>query len=264
MDADIDPSARVAATPHPLARLGRAAAGARRFADLVWPPICAHCRAATAAPDGLCAACWSKLSFIARPFCERLGTPFAVDIGGRLLSPEAIANPPAFDRARAVARFDEISRALIHRYKYGDQIHLAKTLAPMMSAAGAELLAEADWLVPVPLHRIRLWTRRYNQAAILAQAIAARDGKPLLFDALTRRKHTAPQVGLTRAERAANLTGAFVVRADRKPTIEGRRILLVDDVLTTGATVGAAAKALRRAGAAGVDVLTFARTVPDA
>lgn len=213
--------------------------------------------------DALCAACWRKLSFIERPFCERLGTPFAIDIGGPLLSPEAIANPPDFDRARAVVAYDDIARALVHRYKYGDQIHLAKTLGAMMTAAGRELINDAGVVVPVPLHRARLWTRRYNQAAVLAQAIAAGSGKPLLLDALGRGKRTSPQVGLTRAERAANLTGAFHVPPGRRPLIEGRRILLIDDVLTTGATAGAASRALRRAGAAAVDVLTFARVTRD-
>ena len=246
-----------------LVEAGRAAAAVgRSFADLVWPPVCAHCQQATAVPSGLCAGCWGRLAFIERPYCERLGTPFAIDIGGPLLSPEAIANPPDFDRARAVARYDDIARALVHRCKYGDQAHLALTLAPMMAAAGAELLAEADLVIPVPLHRTRLWRRRYNQAALLARAAAARAGRPLALDVLLRRKRTAPQVGLTRSERAANLSGAFVVPPGRRPMIEGRRILLIDDVLTTGATVGAAAKALRRAGATGIDVLTFARVVP--
>lgn len=240
----------------------RIASASRALADMIWPPVCAHCRAATASPTGLCARCWSRLALIERPFCERLGTPFAIDIGGALLSPEAIANPPDFDRARAVARYDEIARALIHRHKYGDQIHLARTLAPMMATAGRELIADADLIIPVPLHRLRLWTRRYNQAALLAQIIAHRGGKPLALDALIRRKRTAPQVGLTRAERAANLSGAFSIPPAGRPLLEGRRVLLVDDVLTTGATVGAATKALRRAGAAGVDVLTFARVVP--
>ncbi len=231
----------------------------RAGADLLWPPICAHCQAATEAPDALCANCWSRLALIERPYCERLGTPFAIDIGGTLLSPDAIAHPPTFDRARAVARYDEISRALVHRHKYGDQTHLALVMGRMMAAAGAELLADADAIVPVPLHRIRLWTRRYNQAALLARAVVSLTDKPLLLDAVVRRKRTPPQVGLTKAARAANMAGAFRVPPERRPLVEGRRILLIDDVLTTGATVNAAAGALRRAGATHVDVLTFAR-----
>ncbi|WP_425330044.1 ComF family protein [Terrirubrum flagellatum] len=238
--------------------------GGSAFADLLWPPVCAHCRAATSIPDGLCARCWSRLALIERPYCERLGTPFALDIGGKLLSPEAIANPPVFDRARAVARYDDIARSLTHRQKYGDQLHLAVTMGTMMAAAGRELLAEADAILPIPLHRFRLWTRRYNQAALLARMVAKSSGKSLLLDALIRVRRTRPQVGLTRAERAANLAGAFKVPADRRPAVEGRRLLLIDDVLTTGATVSAAARALRRAGAAGVDVLTFARVTVDA
>lgn len=235
----------------------------RAVADLLWPPLCAHCRAATEAPDALCALCWSRLALIERPFCERLGTPFALDIGGPLLSPDAIANPPAFDRARAVARYDDIARALTHRHKYGDQTHLALTLGRMMARAGSELIADADVIVPIPLHRIRLWTRRYNQAALLARVVAAQAAKPLLVDGLFRRKHTPPQVGLSRTARAANMTGAFRIPPGKAPLIEGRRVLLVDDVLTTGATANAAARVLRRAGAAGIDVLTFARVAPE-
>ena len=257
----------IAADDAPPTFLGRARHAPRRFgralADLLWPPVCAHCRAATEGPDALCAQCWGRLALIERPFCERLGTPFALDIGGMLLSPGAIANPPAFDRARAVARYDDIARALTHRHKYGDEIHLAPTLGRMMARAGSELIADADVIVPIPLHRIRLWTRRYNQAALLARVVADQAGKPLLVDGLVRRKHTPPQVGLSRTARAANMTGAFRILPDKAPLIEGRRVLLIDDVLTTGATANAAARVLRRAGATGIDVLTFARVAPD-
>lgn len=231
---------------------------------VVYPPSCIACHAATGQAQALCASCWSGLGFIERPYCERLGTPFPVDLGPGLISPAAIADPPVFRRARAVCRFDGTARELVHRLKYGDRLELALTLGRMMAQAGAELLPQADLIVPVPLHRTRLWRRRFNQAAALAQVVSAHAGRTLSAVALERRKRTRQQVGLTRAQRAENLQGAFIVPRNRRPLVEGRAILLVDDVLTTGATANAAARALLRAGATQVDCLTFARVVTDA
>lgn len=156
-----------------------------------------------------------------------------------------------------------MARELVHRLKYGDRTELALTLGRMMAQAGRELLAEADLIVPVPLHRARLWSRRFNQAAALAAVIARQSRLPAAPTALARVKRTRQQVGLTRAQRAQNLQGAFRVPEAMRPQIEGRRILLVDDVLTTGSTANAAARALLRAGAREIDVLTFARVVTD-
>jgi len=232
---------------------------------LVYPPTCPGCGTATAEPHALCPACWSGLRFIAPPFCQRFGTPFAVDHGvGPLLSPRAMADPPVFGRARAAVLYDGIARDLVHRLKYNDRLDLAPTLARMMTGAGAELLAEADCLVPVPLHRWRLWRRRFNQAALLAQGIAALTDLPTAPQALARVKATRSQVGLTRAARARNLQGAFRVPEAARASLQGRRVLLIDDVATTGATANAAARALLRAGAARVDVLTFALVAGEA
>jgi ComF family protein len=212
----------------------------------------------------LCAKCWSNLSLIAPPYCVRLGIPFAYDPGPDVLSLEAIADPPAYGRARAVARYDEVARALIHALKYGDRLDLVPILGAWMAAAGKDLLAEADALVPVPLHWRRLWMRRFNQSAALAEAIArstARSSALPVVHALKRRRATAQQVGLSRAERAGNVQGAFKVPQDAKPEVIGRRLVLVDDVLTSGATAEACARALLRAGAQSVDVLVFARVV---
>jgi ComF family protein len=239
-------------------------AAGRAVVELVYPPGCVACGAATGEPHALCARCWSGLSFIERPFCERLGTPFAVDHGPGLLSPAAIADPPVFQRARAVARYDETTRAVVHRLKYGDRPELARALGAMMARAGAELLAEADVIVPVPLHRFRLWRRRFNQAMILAQALGRRGGIPCDPFLLARVRPTRAQVGLTKAQRRENLQGAFRVPLDAKPRLMGKRVLLVDDVLTTGSTANACARALLRGGAASVDVLAFARVVTEA
>jgi ComF family protein len=241
-------------------RLKHAADGMRAVlrADLALPPLCAACREPVEG-KGLCPACWSKLSFITRPYCERLGIPFAYDPGPGILSMAAIAEPPAYHRARAAVRFDEISRALVHALKYGDRLDLAPMMGRWMSHAGRELLAEADALVPVPLHWRRLWARRFNQSAMLAATVSAESGVPIAATALKRVKPTAQQVGLTRAERAANIQGAFRVPDDGKAAVHGRRLVVLDDVLTSGATVEGCAKALLRTGAANVDVLVFAR-----
>lgn len=241
-----------------LRRLASSAVG------LVYPPTCVACGAATGQPHALCAACWSGLRLIERPYCERLGTPFALDLGiSSLISPGAIAEPPVFGRARAVAIYDGTARDLVHRLKYGDRLDLARTMARMMAAAGSELLEEAELILPVPLHGLRLWRRRFNQSALLAREIGRRSGKPCDLQALARVKATRPQVGLTRHQRAENLQGAFRVTDSGRAGIAGRRLLLIDDVTTTGATGNAAARVLLRAGAAGVDLLTFATVTRD-
>ncbi len=243
-----------------LSRLARACGKAAL--DVVFPPSCLACRRAVAEHGGLCPECWSGVAFIARPFCERLGTPFDQDFGPGAISLEAAASPPVFARARAVARYDsDAARALAHRLKYGDRLELAEPIGRWMARAGADLLAEADLLVPIPMHRLRLIARRFNQSAALAHVISRCSATPAETGALLRVKATAPQVGLTRAQRAANLAGAFRVAPEAEGLILGRNVVLIDDVLTTGATANAAARALQRAGAARVDLLVFARAV---
>lgn len=244
----------------PLLRAGAA------LLDYVYPPSCLVCRASVAAHGALCADCWREMAFIERPFCERLGTPFERDLGQPgLISPEAAANPPVFRRARAVARYDsDKARSLAHRLKYHDRLELAGPMGRWMARAGADLLADAELLIPIPLHRARLAARRFNQSAELARVVSRECGAPLETRALLRVKATAPQVGLSRAQRAVNLSGAFQIDQDRAATIEGRNVVLVDDVLTTGATANAAARALLRAGATQVDLLVFARAVTSA
>ncbi|NBJ09687.1 ComF family protein [Microvirga arsenatis] len=235
----------------------------RSSLGLLYPPTCIACQAATGEPHALCATCWAGIHFIERPYCERLGTPFSVDLGQPLLSPAAIADPPVFQRARAVAEYDGTASLLVHRLKYNDRMELARALGAMMARAGAELLADADVIVPVPLHRWRLWRRRFNQAMALGQAVSAESGVPCDPFLLARVRRTRRQVGLTKAQRQENLQGAFRVPQDAKACLKGRRVLLVDDVLTTGSTANAASRALLRGGAASVDVLAFARVVKE-
>src|SRR6201997_4856491 len=262
MDAEISPS-------RSLASQARAAISAVRGAwsqvsklalDIALPTLCVACRHPVDG-EGVCADCWAKLSFIAPPCCPRLGIPFVYDPGPDMLSMEAIADPPAYSRARAAVRYDEVARTLVHALKYQDRTDLAPAMGRWMARAGRELLEQADVLVPVPLHWKRGWSRRYNQSGALARVIERQTGVKLSSEALRRVLPTQQQIGLSRKERASNVQGAFKVAADRQSLIHGRRVVLIDDVLTSGATVDACARALLRAKAASVDVLVFARVV---
>ena len=230
--------------------------------DIALPTLCAACREPVHG-EGVCAACWAKLSFIAPPYCERLGIPFVYDPGPGMLSMQAIAAPPAYQRARAAVRYDEVAQTLVHALKYHDRTDLAQPLGQWMARAGQELLTDADILVPVPLHWQRGWSRRYNQAGALARVISKHSGVPMVQGALRRIRPTPQQIGLSRKERAANVQGAFKVADDARHLIQGRHVLLIDDVLTSSATTDACARALLRAKAAQVDVLVFARVVED-
>ncbi|RJF76930.1 ComF family protein [Rhodopseudomonas palustris] len=249
-------------------RLGRALGAVRGVwhratklaLDVALPTLCVACREPVAG-DGLCAQCWSQLSFIAPPYCEKLGIPFVYDPGPGILSMQAIADPPAYARARAAVRYDDIAKTLVHALKFHDRTDLAPTMGRWMAHAGETLLRDADLLVPVPLHWRRSFSRRYNQSGALARVIGKQTGVPVAIDALRRVRPTAHQIGLSRAERAANVQGAFKVPPARKAEVQGRRVVLVDDVLTSGATVDACARALLRAKARSVDVLVFARVV---
>src|SRR4051794_10738035 len=203
-----------------LGRLGRLSgmlrAALRRVVDVGLPPLCPGCREPVSDPGALCARCWSRLNFITRPYCERLGIPFAYDPGPGVLSMQAITDPPAYHRARAAVRFDDVARALVHALKYGDRIDLAPTMGRWMARAGRELLTDADALIPVPLHWRRLWARRFNPPALLAKVIGQESGIAVSGTALKRVKATVQQVGLSQAERAQNVQGAFRVPTENK------------------------------------------------
>jgi ComF family protein len=228
--------------------------------DIALPTLCVACRDPVDG-EGVCSTCWAKMSFIAPPFCPRLGIPFVYDPGPDMLSMEAIANPPAYARARAAVRYDDVARTLVHALKYQDRTDLAPAMGRWMARAGQELLDNADVLVPVPLHWRRGWSRRYNQSGALARIIERQSGVTVAAEALRRIRRTEQQIGLSRPQRASNVQGAFKVAPDRQHLIAGRRVVLIDDVLTSGATVDACARALLRAKAKAVDVLVFARVV---
>lgn len=228
------------------------------IADLVMPPLCLTCHAPLTSHHSLCPTCWSQIDFIREPLCDRLGLPMPFDAGGTMVSAAAIADPPEYDRARAVARFDGVMRELVHDLKFRDRHDARRLFRRWLAGAGAELLEDADVIVPVPLTRWRLLGRRFNQAAILADEIAGEKGVRMEPLALLRTRRTRPQVGLTRAQRRKNVSGAFAVARGHADRISGAKVVLVDDVITTGATARACARALKRAGAARVDVLALA------
>ncbi len=207
---------------------------------------------------GLCTQCWQKLTCLEDPVCDVLGTPFAYDQGEGALSAAALADPPPWDRARAAVVFDDAAKGPVHALKYRDETEAGLFMARMMGRAGRHLLAQADFVIPVPLHRARLWKRRFNQAAFLAQPIAAAADKIFAPDILLRTVDTRQQVGLDYKARQKNVRKVFTVPFEKQALISGKCILLVDDVRTTGATVAACAVALKKAGAARVFVLTFA------
>lgn len=233
----------------------------RRALDLLLPPHCATCDAPVERHGQLCAACFRDLSFITEPCCAHCGLPFAhaAEAGPSGECAACLAHPPPWGRARAGLAYDGRARHLVLPFKYADRTELAAALVPPMLRAGAALLREAELLVPVPLHRRRLLSRRYNQAVLLARALARATGLTLLPDALIRSRATPRLASLGAAERARTVEGAFILRPARGPAIAGRRVLLVDDLLTSGATAAACAKVLLAAGAAGVDVLVAAR-----
>ena len=235
---------------------------ARQALDLVIPPACLACREPLSTRDTVCPACWREIHFIRPPLCDRLGLPMPFDPGGTVVSASALADPPDYDRARAVALFSAVMRDLVHQFKYADARHARVRFGRWLVVAGADLIADCDLIMPVPMHPRRLLSRRFNQAAILAREVARLEGKAFAPDLLRRTKATRSQIGLTNAERRTNVTGAFRLARGAEKRISGRRVLLVDDVITTGATINACARALKRAGATGVDAVALAIRPP--
>jgi ComF family protein len=240
----------------------------REIVDFALPPRCPACGVITPEPHRFCFPCWQKLTFLGDPCCIRCGLPFAygdsdVECG------RCLAEPPRFDRLRAAVAYGEIARTVVLKLKYSGRPGIAETLArfmlrhlPETAGKGAgEGTMKAPLLVPVPLHRWRIWKRGYNQAALIASALGRASGLAVAPELLHRTRSTPPLKGLGRRERALAVRGAFDVAAEGRETLAGRPVILVDDIFTSGATAGACGLALKRAGAASVSILCWARVV---
>jgi len=230
--------------------------------NLLYPPLCVACRGRVAEAHSLCPACWNEISFIEGAMCSRCGTPFDVDPGGETLCGACHKKPHDFHTARSLFRYDDASKPLILAFKHGDRLDHAPAFARWLERTGRPLFADIDLMVPVPLHRWRLWRRRYNQSSVLAERLGKLSQRPHDPLILERSRATKSQGEMASAKaRRRNVLGAFRVPKEKRDQIKSRRILLIDDVFTTGATLDACARALKRAGAERVDALTLARVV---
>lgn len=226
---------------------------------MIWPQRSLITHRELAGPGALEPDLWAKLQFLSEPLCARCGAGFEIAVEPGQVCGACIADPPAYERARAALIYGDVSRDLVLGLKYQGRRDGLVLLGGWMSAAGKGLLEEADLIVPVPLHYMRLVRRGFNQSGWLAAAVARTSGVRLSVDALKRVRATPIQGGLSATGRRRNVQGAFKVRGSRTGLVKGARVLLVDDVMTTGATAEACAMALKRAGARCVDVLTLAR-----
>jgi ComF family protein len=240
--------------------LGASMAAVRtRVLDTIYPPRCLACPEYTDTPHGLCPACWRETVFVSGTACVKCGVPLMGEATAEDLCEPCQRHPPAWDFGAAALIYQGAGRRMVLQFKHGDRLDMVRPLSAWMAAAGARQIAAADIIVPVPLHWRRLLRRRYNQSAELARRLTHLSGKPAVVDLLSRQRQTTPQEGMDRSARAANQAGAFSVDPRRLAEVRGRKILLVDDVLTSGATLSNCAETLRAAGAVRIDVLVLAR-----
>jgi ComF family protein len=237
----------------------------RKTLDVLMPPQCLNCGTLIDRDGALCLDCWQAVTFITDPHCASCGLPFEFEGSDELsegnMCGACIARPPLFERARAVVAYDDASSSFILTFKHADRTEAASTFARWMARAGADVMMDADIIAPVPLHWTRLFKRRYNQAALLGQQLSRLSDIPTIPDLLIRKRRTPSQGRLSPSARRRNVSGAFQVRPKYAPAIAGKRVLLIDDVLTSGATVTACTKILLKGGASAVDVLTLSRVL---
>lgn len=228
--------------------------------DLVLPPRCPGCGVLVEDDLQFCGDCWNALRFISAPACTACGKPFAQGRDDDLVCAECLAHPPLHDGIKAAVLYDDLSRSIVLRLKHGGKIGLARLVAKHLER---HLPADASdvVLVPVPLHRWRLWRRGFNQSILIARALAAKRSLKIETDVLRRTRATPPLKGMTRQQRAVAVRGVFDIPAARRDRIAGRHVLLIDDVYTTGATANACVRLLKKAGAARVTIFCWARVL---
>lgn len=231
--------------------------------NAVYPPSCLSCREETITPSGLCATCWAETGFIGGLACRCCGLPLAGDAGDEAFCDSCLQSPPAFRRGRAALLYQGGGRRMALALKHGDRLDMVRPLAAWMAKAGQEVLEQCDMIAPVPLHWRRLLMRRYNQSAELTRVLGQMTARRVIPDLLLRQRMTPSQDGLDRAQRFANQQGAFKMHPRYVSQVHGKFILLVDDVMTTGATLSACAETCLAAGAQQVDVLVLARVAKD-
>lgn len=234
---------------------------ARLLGDTLFPPRCPSCAAYVTADGNFCAGCFSRLRMIDAPMCACCGTPFVIVVGYDTRCPTCLDTPPDFDVARAALVYDAISAPLVTALKFGDQWAGLNRYVQMMLRIGQPMLSGADMLIPVPLHWRRLLRRKFNQSALLAYGISRQTGVICAPEMLQRCIYTRPQMRMKRQDRLKNVKHAFTVPDNAQIMLRQKTIILVDDVVTTGATANACARALKKAGAKEVRVLSLARTV---
>jgi ComF family protein len=246
------------AEPLALARLAL-----RPVLDFALPPRCPGCGAITAEPHRFCLGCWSQLVFLGEPCCAICALPFEYAAAGDPVCAGCLAKRPSFDRMRAAVAYGDIPRKVALKLKYGGRPGVAETMARFIARHMPAAAGNDTWLAPVPLHRWRIWKRGYNQAALIASALAKPAGLEAQLDLIERVKATPPLKAMGPKERRDALRGVFRVPARHRPALKDRTVILVDDVFTSGATANACAAALKRGGAARVEVLCWARVVKD-
>lgn len=231
--------------------------------DFLFPPVCLNCHSPLQNPNLICSECWQNIDFLIEPLCQINGTPFPFAIEGETVSVEALQSPPEYNQARGVATYEGTMRELIHKLKYQDRHELTNLLVNWMKFSGKDLLSQTDIILPIPLYRWRLWQRKFNQSALLASRLGEISDLPCDCTVLLRQKKTLSQVGLSSKERYKNLNNAFLIEEIKRIDIKNKRILLIDDVITTGATINSATKVLITAGAKSVNVLSLAIVTND-
>lgn len=233
---------------------------ATKLIRIIFPKSCLICNQIIS--DGnFCAGDWNDLRFLHKPACDICFEPFEFKVDDKMLCGACLQRPPEYFKAVAILAYDEISKNLITKFKYFDQTDLVKYFAKLMFNGAKEMLEDVDFIAPVPLHKLRIIKRKYNQSAMLAKNISALGGKKSILDLLIRTKNNKPQASLNQKDRRKNVAGIFTVHQKYLPQIKGKNILLIDDVMTTGSTVEACAKTLKKAGAQKIYVLVIAKTL---